>query len=148
METIGKRIKALRKAQGIPMRELAQAVGVTTSAISELEQDRSKSTTVLHRIASHLGVSTEWLDTGTGPKYRVQEAPAGYQGPARPMFQIMADSVKVLREYLEIRDEPASWLADPALLQLAYQVVEEHGRSVEPEDMLELTKRLASLRRS
>lgn len=147
MESIGQRIRALRREKGIAVKALAQAVGVTPSAISELEHGRVKTSTVLHRIAAELGVSVAWLDTGTGAKYRVEQPAATYSTDTRPMFQIMADAVNLLREHLAIRDEPPSWVADPALLQLAYRVAEAHGRPVTPTDLLELTKQLTNLRK-
>lgn len=149
MNSIGERIKALRKEQKLTQVQLAQDIGLASSTISGIELGYQVNTTALHRVAERFGVSVRWLETGTGPKYRVEEQIAPqYAASARPMFKTMADAVILLREYLEIRDEPASLLADPSLLQLAYQVVEEHNKPVTPDDMHSLTKRLAALRRA
>lgn len=48
------------------------------STLSDLELGLSKSTTALHRIAARLGVRTEWLETGRGPK----EGAAAHSEPA------------------------------------------------------------------
>lgn len=89
----------------------------------------------------------EWLETGAGPKHRVQES-GGAEYIRQPMFQIMADAVALLQEYLAIRDEPADRVADPALLELAYEVVASHTGPLSRSDMLDLTKKLADARKS
>jgi transcriptional regulator with XRE-family HTH domain len=56
----------LREARGqLKMRELANAVGVTTSYISRIEKgERVPTLQLLNRLADQLGVSREWLATG------------------------------------------------------------------------------------
>ncbi|MGZ0026410.1 XRE family transcriptional regulator [Stenotrophomonas sp. S4] len=68
METIGSRIRAEREALGISRGELAKFAGIAPTTLSNLELGLSKSTTALHRIAARLGVKTDWLETGRGPK--------------------------------------------------------------------------------
>lgn len=71
METIGGRIRRLREAKGLSRTDLAKAVGLAYSSLSDLESGKAKTTTVLHKIASQLGARVEYLETGKGP----QEAP-------------------------------------------------------------------------
>lgn len=66
MQTVGQRIRAMREAQGISRAQLAKAGGIGITTLSDLELDRSQSTTKLHRIAERLCVSAEWLATGRG----------------------------------------------------------------------------------
>lgn len=64
MTTIGTRIKSARRDANISQEELARRVGVSQGAIGHLESGRTRNTHLLVRIASALGVSAEWLETG------------------------------------------------------------------------------------
>lgn len=147
MKTIGSRVRAVREEKGITRKQLAAEVGIAPSTLSGLELGEQERTTALHRIAESLGVNVRWLETGAGAKYGASEPTAPYTSLHRPMFKTMADAIVLLKEFLEIRDEPADWIANPALLQLAYEVIEAHGKALEADDMHLLTKRLANLRR-
>ena len=75
METVGSRIKQARKAKGWSQPQLAAAVRainhkLTTShtTIASIEQNKSKTTTILNEIAIALGVTETWLRTGKGQK--------------------------------------------------------------------------------
>ena len=62
METIGKRIAALRRAKGLTQDQLAERVGVTAQAVSKWENDNScPDISILPLIAEVLGVSTDML---------------------------------------------------------------------------------------
>jgi transcriptional regulator with XRE-family HTH domain len=65
IETVGARIRAARLAQGMTQADLAEAVGVSRSAVAQWETERSGQVRGnLTRIASVLGVSVEHLITG------------------------------------------------------------------------------------
>jgi phage repressor protein C with HTH and peptisase S24 domain len=68
METIGGRIRRLREAKGLSRADLAKAVGLAYSSLSDLESGKAKTTTVLHKIAAQLGARVEYLETGKGPQ--------------------------------------------------------------------------------
>jgi len=63
---------------------------------------------------------------------------------SRLSYGTLADAIKLLLSYLEIRGEPRDWVADPALLEIAHLVVLEAGEPVAPDNVLDLTKRLAA----
>lgn len=64
-ETVGARIRNLRKARGLTQEELAQICEVSRSAVAQWETDRAGQLREnLPRIASALGVSVELLITG------------------------------------------------------------------------------------
>jgi transcriptional regulator with XRE-family HTH domain len=64
-ETIGERLKRLRLEQGLSQRELA-APGVSYAYISRIEAGtRQPSVKALRRLASKLGVSADYLETGS-----------------------------------------------------------------------------------
>ena len=64
-ESIGQRLKRLRLEQGLSQRELA-APGVSYAYISRIEAgSRQPSVKALRRLAAKLGVTTEYLETGS-----------------------------------------------------------------------------------
>lgn len=66
-ETVGERVRRLRRERGLTQRDLA-GDGVSYSYISRLETgERVPSLRVLRRIAERLGVSAELLETGVEP---------------------------------------------------------------------------------
>ncbi|MCQ4165115.1 helix-turn-helix domain-containing protein [Tahibacter harae] len=68
MTSIGERVRAERKLQGMSRQDLARATGMGYSTLAELENGRMRSTTKLHAIADALAVSAAWLETGRGTK--------------------------------------------------------------------------------
>jgi tetratricopeptide (TPR) repeat protein len=103
-ETIGRRLKRLRLERGLSQRELA-APGVSYAYISRIEAGtRQPSVKALRRLAVKLGVSAEYLETGS------QLAPTGErelrltdlelavrlgdsQGTQAPLERVLAESV-------------------------------------------------------
>lgn len=68
--TIGERISALRKEQGISQGELAVSLGVSRQAISKWENDQTSPDTLnLIRLAQILDTELEYLATGVHPVY-------------------------------------------------------------------------------
>ena len=65
METIGKRICALRKAKGMKQEELAQKLGISGQAVSKWENDQTlPDISMLPRLVEIFGVTTDYLLTG------------------------------------------------------------------------------------
>ena len=65
METIGKRICALRKAKGLKQEELAERLDVSGQAVSKWENDQTcPDIGLLPRLARVFGVTTDYLLTG------------------------------------------------------------------------------------
>lgn len=65
METIGKRISALRKARGMKQEELAERLDVSGQAVSKWENDQTcPDISLLPRLAGVFGVTTDYLLTG------------------------------------------------------------------------------------
>jgi transcriptional regulator with XRE-family HTH domain len=73
METVGNRIRKLRKARKLTQPQLAKAVGITQASVTDLETGRSKSpaSSTLTRLARFFEVDPEWLMTGKGPQHAV-----------------------------------------------------------------------------
>jgi transcriptional regulator with XRE-family HTH domain len=146
--TIGERIRKERDVQGISRPQLAKLTGIPYPTLSGIESGDQGSTTRLHQIADALGVRPKWLETGEGPKHGVAEAIPRYSSQdVRPDFEKLGLAVHVLREYLSIRNEPAEWIIDPIMLEVAYTVVEEFSEPVAPTNLLFLTKKMAEKQR-
>jgi transcriptional regulator with XRE-family HTH domain len=63
--SVGARIRAARRQSGLTQDELADAVGVSRSAVAQWETDRAgQVTTNLARIAAALGTNVEYLMRG------------------------------------------------------------------------------------
>lgn len=61
---IGKRLKEARKKAGKSQKDVVEAVGITQSALSQLENGLVASSSHLPTIAKYLGVDSYWLQTG------------------------------------------------------------------------------------
>ncbi len=77
---LGARIKIARTAKGLTQQQLGDAVGMTQSAIYQLEKRDSEECLKTNAIAKVLGVTPEWLISGTGEaacfESNVEPAPA------------------------------------------------------------------------
>ena len=64
---IGPRLRAARESTGISLRKLAKAVGISPSALSQIETERSRpSVSTLYALVSELGMSLDDLFGGDG----------------------------------------------------------------------------------
>ncbi len=65
---VGARLRAQRERNGVGLRELARRLGISPSAISQIETGRSRpSVSTLYAIVSELGMSLDELFSGSGP---------------------------------------------------------------------------------
>lgn len=60
------RLKAARQHARLTQGQLAEAINITQTSISDLERGKSKGTTFNARIAQACGVNALWLENGTG----------------------------------------------------------------------------------
>lgn len=75
METIGKRVRTLRIAKRMSQATLAEKVGISPQAISDIERDSTAATHRLAELARALETTAEWLKYGDqvrehAPAYR------------------------------------------------------------------------------
>lgn len=124
-ETIGERLKRLRLERGLSQRELA-APGVSYAYISRIEAGtRQPSVKALRRLASKLGVSADYLETGSdldaasARELRLTDLELavrlGERGGAESALQ------DALAEAVGAGDRPAALRARVALAQLALE---------------------------
>jgi transcriptional regulator with XRE-family HTH domain len=80
-ETVGRRLREFREASDLSLRELARRLGISPSAISQIETGKSlPSVSTLYAIVSELGMSLDELFSDGGPN---GPAVAGPPAPAR-----------------------------------------------------------------
>jgi transcriptional regulator with XRE-family HTH domain len=78
---VGARLRAHRERNGVGLRELARRLGISPSAISQIETGRSRpSVSTLYAIVSELGISLDELFSGSIPEHWHQPSSPG----ARP----------------------------------------------------------------
>jgi len=79
--TINERIRQIRTAGDFTMRQFAERIGISDSAVSQIEKGRTGiSEQTIRSICREFGISEEWLRTGEGemkaPLSREQEMAA------------------------------------------------------------------------
>lgn len=63
-DDIGKRIRDLRNKLNRSRKDVAEAAGISYTALADIENGRQKSSTKLHEIAKALGTTPEYLERG------------------------------------------------------------------------------------
>src|SRR5918996_1531033 len=75
-EHVGRRLRANREERGLSLRELARRLGMSPSAISQIETGKSRpSVSTLYAMVSELGISLDDLFTPTEVKRPTKAAP-------------------------------------------------------------------------
>lgn len=68
METLGTRLRSSRKKNNFNQAELAKKSGVSQQLISQIENEKIKSTNDIFSLADALNENAKWLATGVGDK--------------------------------------------------------------------------------
>lgn len=69
-EEVGKRIKTARKALHLQQKDLADALGISASHLSEIESGKANGSTELHlRLSDLYNISTEYIFHGRGEMF-------------------------------------------------------------------------------
>ncbi|MGI9212960.1 MAG: XRE family transcriptional regulator [Methylococcaceae bacterium] len=69
METLADRIKEEMRRCGFTQQQLADKAKMAQASINKLTSGKAKESRKMPRIAAALGVNTDWLATGKGPKH-------------------------------------------------------------------------------
>ena len=84
-----KRIQAARKAKGLTLKQLGDIIGISESAVSNIERGRNKpSGSTLILLCEKLGINREWLETGEGEMF----APTTEQAETAKLIESISDS--------------------------------------------------------
>ena len=92
--TIGKRISALRREKGLKQEDIAQALGVSSQAVSKWENDQScPDISLLPKLAKLLGVSVDTLLSGEEEKPAAELVPEQKRKDIKDMMlRVVIDS--------------------------------------------------------
>lgn len=92
--TIGKRISALRREKGLKQEDIAQALDVSSQAVSKWENDQScPDISLLPKLAKLLGVSVDILLSGEEEKPAVELVPEQKRKDIKDMMlRVVIDS--------------------------------------------------------
>ncbi len=99
---LGKRLKEARERADLSQEALARRADVSTVAVSQIEQGRTKEPhyLTLHRLGKVMGVSPHWLYTGEEPEETTTpgkaEAPSPPDAAATEAGRTVADAVRSL----------------------------------------------------
>ena len=100
-----KRIQAARKAKGLTLKQLGDIIGISESAVSNIERGRNKpSGSTLILLCEKLGVNREWLESGEGEMFE----PTTEQAETARMIEAISDSPamrSLLSTWAQLSDE-------------------------------------------
>ena len=106
--SIGKRIKELRKKHGLNQAELGEIIGLTYSAVSSIESDRSEPTSkVIMKLSELFKVSADYLLTG-------KEEPIGISQDEKEVIEIMrgdSDFKKAVTQAASFKKKAINYLS-------------------------------------
>lgn len=70
METVGERVRSIRKREGLTMEKFGSRIGISNPSVSTIESGKSNpSNQTILAICREFGVSEMWLRTGEGKPY-------------------------------------------------------------------------------
>lgn len=100
-----KRIQAVRKSKGLTLKQLGDIIGISESAVSNIERGRNKpSGSTLILLCEKLGIDREWLETGEGEMF----APTTEQAETAKLIESISESPamrSLLATWAQLSDE-------------------------------------------
>lgn len=94
---VGRRIRALRKSRDLSIHRLAELAGISPGYLSDVERGSSSpSAEKLARIAAELGVTTDYLLTGTTSATAPAQVPPGLAAAAEQLNLTYTQTVRLL----------------------------------------------------
>lgn len=115
METIGERIKKIRKSNGLTIVDFGKRIGVSNPAVSMMENGKSNpSNQTIVAICREFGINEDWLRTGEGEE-RPQYASVREEEMTELFAQLMNDRPPSVRRRLIASllrfnpDDPKEW---------------------------------------
>lgn len=86
--SLGERVKSLRTQRNLSQAKLGKAIGMTQTAIAEIEGGKVKRPGKLHELARELGTSPDFL-LGSGEDMRSEDVAATLDGPEERKLKVM-----------------------------------------------------------
>lgn len=118
-------------------RELARRSGVAYSTIAGIESGAQKRTTALVSLASTLGVTAEWLETGRGVRNSQQTTLGPGPQTARLDIAILVRAVKFMQRMAAMHGATFDPLRDADLLVHAYEIEAREDAQTPSDNLLD-----------
>lgn len=94
---IGSRIREVRKELKLSQEEFGLRVGLTRSAVGNIETGRFRTTnSILNNIAKEFNINEEWLHSGDGDKYIHRDTDQELMDDLMKIFLNSNDNIKEL----------------------------------------------------
>lgn len=109
------RLRKIREESKLGMREFAERLGMSHSAISLLENGkRNPSSQFIKSVCREFNISEEWLKTGKGEMYSLEGSLKKKADQAAQLYGMDPDSFqyRLLTELLELSEEELSAVED------------------------------------
>lgn len=112
METVGSRIKALRKTTGLSQKEFGAKFGIAQSTFHNYESERSDPSIVfIEKMTTHFGVTLDWFLFGRGPKHRevsASDSPTEFQSLLREYCRLQQENTELRQIVAKLKAEKGS----------------------------------------
>lgn len=103
MDTIGKRIRAARKANNLTLIDIKNITGLSTGNLSELENDKFlPSANALIQFKKLFNVSIDWILTGEEPDYATELQAFKEMKEAYIISEYNEDEIKMIESYRKL----------------------------------------------
>lgn len=103
MDTIGKRIRAARKANNLTLIDIKNTTGLSTGNLSELENDKFlPSANALIQFKKLFNVSIDWILTGEEPNYATELQAFNEMKEAYIISEYTEDEIKMIESYRKL----------------------------------------------
>lgn len=112
---MNERLRKIREDSKLGMREFAERLGMSHSAISLLENGkRNPSSQFIKSVCREFGISEEWLKTGKGEMYLLDGALKKKADQAAQLYGMDPESFqyRLLTELLELSEEELNAVED------------------------------------
>lgn len=122
MQSIGERVRALRKSEGLTLAKFGEMIGISNPSVSNIESGKtSPSKQTVLAICREFGVSEAWLRDGAGEMLVRQSADEQLQRLAGGLMSESSESFRrrFITALLEL--PPESWPAVERFLQRLLQ---------------------------
>jgi transcriptional regulator with XRE-family HTH domain len=100
METLGDRLRRLRKELKLKQGEFAQGIGLKQGSYSEIENEKEP---LIDKNAEFIclkyGVNLDWLQHGTGPIFKSQELTSSEKELLETYDKLIPETQKKVRDY-------------------------------------------------
>ena len=103
MDTIGKRIRAARKANNLTLIDIKNITGLSTGNLSEQENDKFlPSANALIQFKKLFNVSIDWILTGEEPNYATNPQAFNEMKEAYIISEYTEDEIKMIESYRKL----------------------------------------------